>query len=81
MAALVRRGRVVLRQGFEAWIEVAASPATVSVLEVTPAIAKELLHFPKIFHPDPAVRAGPLLAAVAARAQRMSPSSGLDAVA
>jgi PIN domain nuclease of toxin-antitoxin system len=56
MATLVQRGRVVLRQGFEAWIDVAASPATVSIVEVTAAIAKELVHLPKSFHHDPADR-------------------------
>ena len=56
LATLVERKRVVLRQGFEAWIDVAAAPETVTVVDVTPAVAKELVHFPRGFHHDPADR-------------------------
>src|SRR5207244_11484083 len=56
LATLVERKRVVLRQGFEAWIDVAAAPETVTVVDVTPAVAKELVHFPKGFHHDHADR-------------------------
>ena len=56
MAVLVEHGRVEMRQGFEAWIEAAASPHTVALLDVSPAIARELLHFPRSFHRDPADR-------------------------
>ena len=56
MALLVQLGRVVLRQGFDAWIDVAASPATITVLDVTPAIAKELVQIPDSFPRDPADR-------------------------
>jgi len=56
MALLVERGRVTLRQGFESWIDVAAAPSTVTLMDVNPAVAKELLHFPPSFHRDPADR-------------------------
>ena len=56
LATLVERKRVVLRQGFEAWIDVAAAPETVTIVDVSPAIAKDLVHFPKGFHHDPADR-------------------------
>ena len=56
MALLVERERVVLGQVFDSWIELAASPATVSILDVTPAIAKELLRLTGSFHHDPADR-------------------------
>jgi PIN domain nuclease of toxin-antitoxin system len=56
MALLVELGRVRLRQGFDEWIDVAAASGTVRVLDVTPAIAKELLHLPRSFHRDPADR-------------------------
>ena len=50
MALLVELRRVQLRQGFDAWIDVAAGPGTVRLLDTTPAIAKELLHLPRTFH-------------------------------
>ena len=53
---LLELGRVRLRQGFGEWIDVAAAPETVRVLDVTPAVAKELLHLPRSFHRDPADR-------------------------
>lgn len=56
MAMLVQLGRVVLRQGFDAWIDVAASPGTVTVVDATPAIAKELIQIPSSFPKDPADR-------------------------
>jgi len=56
MALLVELGRVELRQAFDAWIEAAASPRTVALLDVSPAIAKQLLRFPDSFHRDPADR-------------------------
>ncbi len=56
MAVLVELGRVELRQAFDTWIEAAASPRTVNLLDVSPAIAKQLLHFPRSFHRDPADR-------------------------
>lgn len=62
MAILVELGRVELRQAFDTWIEAAASPRTVNLLDVSPAIGKQLLHFPRSFHRDPRRRllaAGP----------------------
>ena len=56
MALLVELGRVRLRQGFDEWIDVAAATETVQLLDVTPAVAKELLHLPRAFHRDPADR-------------------------
>jgi len=56
LATLVARERLVLRQGFDAWIDTATAPETVTVVDVTPAISKELLRLPKSFHYDPADR-------------------------
>ena len=56
MALLVERGRVALRQSFDAWIDVAAAPQTVTLLDITAAVVKELLHFPPSFPRDPADR-------------------------
>lgn len=56
MALLVELERVVLHQSFDVWIELAAAPATVTLVDMTPAIARELLRFPRSFHRDPADR-------------------------
>jgi PIN domain nuclease of toxin-antitoxin system len=56
MAMLVELGRVRLRQGFDDWIDLAAAPATVRLLDVSADVAKELLRLPKSFHRDPADR-------------------------
>ena len=56
VALLVELGRVRLRQGFDEWIEVAAATETVRLFDVTPAVAKELLHLPRSFHRDPVDR-------------------------
>lgn len=56
MALLVELERVVLGRRFEEWIEDAASPSTVALIDVTPAIARELVRFPPRFHRDPADR-------------------------
>ena len=56
VALLVELGRVRLCQGFDEWIDVAAATETVQLLDVTPAVAKELLHLPRAFHRDPADR-------------------------
>lgn len=56
MALLVELGRVRLQPGFDEWIEIAASPATVSLVDVSPAVAKRLLRLPRSFHRDPADR-------------------------
>jgi PIN domain nuclease of toxin-antitoxin system len=49
IALLVERERVVLGQTFDSWIELAASPGTVRLIDVTPAIAKELPPSPAPF--------------------------------
>lgn len=56
LATLVARTRLVLRQGLDAWIDVAAAPETITVVDVTPAIAKEIVRLPAHFHHDPADR-------------------------
>ena len=56
MACLVDLGRVALREGFDAWIEIAAAPGTVVVVDVVADIAKELMRLPRSFHRDPADR-------------------------
>lgn len=56
MALLVELGRVELARPFDDWIEIAASPQTVTLVEVSSAIAKELLRLPASFHRDPADR-------------------------
>ncbi|MGH7823484.1 MAG: type II toxin-antitoxin system VapC family toxin [Candidatus Binatia bacterium] len=70
MALLVQLHRVTLRQGFEAWIDVAASQATVTLVDVTPAIAKELFQIPSSFPRDPA---DGLIIATASRAGSSRP--------
>jgi PIN domain nuclease of toxin-antitoxin system len=56
VALLVELGRVTLRSPFEEWIDLAASPDTVDLLDVTTEVAKELVRLPKSFHRDPADR-------------------------
>ena len=56
IALLCELGRVEFRQGFDEWIDVAASSETITVVEVNQAIAKELLNLPSSFHRDPADR-------------------------
>jgi PIN domain nuclease of toxin-antitoxin system len=56
VALLVQLGRIVLRGGFEPWIDIAASAATVSIVDVNAAIAKELVRIPSSFPKDPADR-------------------------
>ncbi len=56
LATLVARGRLVLRQGFDAWVDLAAAPETVTVVDASPAIAKALVRLPSRFHHDPADR-------------------------
>ena len=57
ISLLVELKRIELRDDdFEAWIEVAASPRTISLVDVSVLIAKELLRIPSSFHRDPADR-------------------------
>lgn len=56
MALLVELGRVELERPFDDWIDLAASPRTVRIVEVSAAVAKELVRLPESFHRDPADR-------------------------
>ncbi len=53
---LVDLGQVRIDGGVEAWLEVAASAATVKIQAVTPAIVAEMNRLPASFHRDPADR-------------------------
>ena len=67
VALLVQLGRLRLDDGLEAWLAVAASPATVHVLPITPAVVTEMNSLPATFHQDPADR----LIVAAARATKL----------
>ena len=53
---LVEMGRLDIGGDIESWLEIAASPATVSLQPVTPAIIAEMNRLPSGFHRDPANR-------------------------
>ena len=53
---LVDLGRVELEGEVSAWLQVAASPATVRIQPITPAIIAEMNRLPAGFHRDPADR-------------------------
>jgi PIN domain nuclease of toxin-antitoxin system len=53
---LVDLGRVEIDGGIEAWLQVAASPATVRVQPITPVIVAEMNRLPAGFQRDPADR-------------------------
>lgn len=53
---LVEMGRLDIDGDIESWLEIAASPATVSLHPVTPAIIAEMNRLPSGFHRDPADR-------------------------
>jgi PIN domain nuclease of toxin-antitoxin system len=55
-ALLVERKRVALSMPLREWLEIAAGPASVRVLPITPAVAAEVAHLPDSFHRDPADR-------------------------
>ncbi len=55
-ATLVDLGRVVIHQSVEEWLRIAASPATVKIQPITPAIVAEMNRLPAGFHRDPADR-------------------------
>ncbi len=55
-ATLVDMGRVKIRQSVEEWLHLAASPATVKIQPITPAIVAEMNRLPAGFHRDPADR-------------------------
>jgi PIN domain nuclease of toxin-antitoxin system len=53
---LVDLGRVEIEGDVVAWLQVAASPATVQIQSITPAIIAEMNRLPAGFHRDPADR-------------------------
>lgn len=55
-ANLVDLGRINIKETVEDWLSVAASPATVIVQPITPAIVTEMNRLPDSFHRDPADR-------------------------
>ena len=64
---LVQLGRLRLDDALEDWLRIAASPATVEVIPITPAVVAEMNRLPATFHPDPADR----LIVATARAGRL----------
>ena len=64
---LVQLGRLRLDDSLEDWLRVAASPATVEVMPITPAVVAEMNRLPATFHQDPADR----LIVATARADRL----------
>lgn len=56
VALLVERKRVILHLPLQDWLRVAANPATVRLVSITPDIATEVAHLPASFHRDPADR-------------------------
>lgn len=55
-ATLVDLGRIRIEGSVEDWLRIAASPATVRVQPITPAIVAEMNRLPAGFHRDPADR-------------------------
>lgn len=53
---LVGMGRIKIKETVEEWLAVAASPATVKIQPITPAIIAEMNRLPDSFHRDPADR-------------------------
>jgi len=53
---LVDLGRVEIDVGVEEWLQVAASPATVRLQRITPALIAEMSRLPAGFQRDPADR-------------------------
>jgi len=56
VALLVQVGRLRLDDDLEAWLRIAAAPATVEVLPIAPAVVAEMTRLPSTFHQDPADR-------------------------
>ena len=67
VAMLVQLGRLRLDDAIEDWLRIAASPATVEVIPITPAVVAEMNRLPATFHQDPADR----LIVATARAGRL----------
>ena len=55
-ATLVDLGRVEIDGSLNDWLAIAASPATVQLQSITPAIVAEMNRLPGSFHRDPADR-------------------------
>lgn len=55
-ATLVDMGRVEIEGSVTDWLRIAASPATVKIQPITPAIVAEMNRLPTPFHRDPADR-------------------------
>jgi PIN domain nuclease of toxin-antitoxin system len=55
-ATLVDLGRLAIDVPIENWLAIAASPASVRIQPVTPAIVSEMNRLPSSFHRDPADR-------------------------
>lgn len=55
-ATLVDLGRIRIKGSPEAWLQIAASPATVRIQPITPGIVAEMNLLPASFHRDPADR-------------------------
>ena len=55
-ATLVDMGRVKIRESVEEWLKIAASPATIKIQPITPAIVAEMNRLPAGFHRDSADR-------------------------
>jgi PIN domain nuclease of toxin-antitoxin system len=78
VALLVQLERLRLDERLDDWLRIAASPATVEILPITPAVVAELNRLPRSFHQEPADRlivataraAGLLLATHDARIRR-----------
>jgi PIN domain nuclease of toxin-antitoxin system len=56
VALLVQLGRLRLDDPLEDWLRIAASPSTVHLLPITPAVVVEMNRLPSRFHQDPADR-------------------------
>ncbi len=53
---LVQLERLRLDDGLENWLRVAAAPATVELVRITPAVVAEMNRLPPTFHQDLADR-------------------------
>ena len=53
---LFAKGRLVLDQDIEFWLEIAASPSVVTLCPITTSVAAEMGRLPDNFHQDPADR-------------------------
>jgi len=68
VALLVQLERLRLDERLDDWLRIAASPATVEILPITPAVVAEMNRLPRSFHQAPADR----LIAATARAAGLS---------